>query len=490
MKTILAILLLSVILINNGIAQQISSEDYNQTAIHEDFSQEGKLFPVINTTENQFIIDNGDYFLSRNNMDSQYIINCNNSSFSDFILKTSIRIGPSNNKNASIGITLKSQQKGEGAIIFEINTKGEYRIKQLLDNTYRTLSGLRKHEGWVKSQIINGVDEHNAIEIRTENNHYDVYINNDYLTTFFNPDYRSGSCGLIISAETKARIAYYHLNTQVESTTQTATNTSKITSNINTEVEELNSKIATLQGNNAKLNSLITEAVGNQKEQLKSLTEKNNEQATIIIKEGKKIASLNRKIANFKNSNLKVEELENKDEIIKKLTSELENAKLETSVSKNIKIYDNIKNNTNESNSTFLLLKDKQLDLNSELYTLNKKISDLKTTNAELKELFIIKDFEANGVKPSDLIKKTNAPSSKKDLKGNNKIYAVQFGVFMQVQAYSTLKLLDEVWYEKTKYGTYIYFSGQFKNPKEATVQKNKVAALGYPNAFIVTLIK
>ena len=56
-------------------------------------------------------------------MISQYIIIANNSSFSDFILKTSMRIGPSNNKNASIGIILKAQQNGEEAIIFEINKK-------------------------------------------------------------------------------------------------------------------------------------------------------------------------------------------------------------------------------------------------------------------------------------------------------------------------------------------------------------------------------
>ena len=488
MKTIFTTLLLSAILINNGIAQQISSDAYNQTKIHEDFSQEGKFFPIINTTENQFIIDNGDYFLSRNNNDGQHIIYANNSSFSDFILKTSMRIGPSNNQNASIGIILKSQQNGEGAIIFEINIKGEYRIRQLLDNTYKTLSGLSKHEGWVKSKIINGVDDHNTIEIRTENNHYDVYINNDYLTTFFNPDYRRGSCGLIISAATKARIAYYHLNTQTDSTTLTANNTSKITSITNTEVEELNNKIATLEANNAKLSSLITESVDNQKEQTKSLTDKNNEQATIIIEQEKEIASLNRKITNFKNSNLKSDGLANKDEKITKINAELKNANQEIFDLKNIKSkQDDI---DNESASTFSLSKDKQLDLKPELYTLNKKISNLESTNAELKKLFILKDFEANGVKPSDLIKRTNAPSSTKELEENSKIYAVQFGVFMRVQAYSTLKVLDEVWYETTKYGTYVYLSGQFKNPQEATAHKNKVAALGYPNAFVVTLTK
>ena len=488
MKTIFTTLLLSLSLITNSNAQQISSDTYNHTEIHEDFSHEGEFFPIINTTENQFIIDNGDYFLSRNNMDSQYIINCNNLFFSDFILKTSFRIGPGNNKNASIGILLKSQPKGEEAIIFEINTKGEYRIKQLLNNSCKILSGVSKHEGWVKSKIINGVNEHNFIEIRTENNNYDVYINDNYLTNFFNPDYISGSCGLIISAETKARIAYYHLNTQGENTTLTANNSSEITSNKNTEVEELNNKIATLDANNAMLSSLITEAVDNQQEQTKSIKEKNNEQASIIIEQEKEIASLNRRITNFKNSKLKSDGLENKDEKITKLNAELKNANKEIFDLKKIKSKQ--ENIDNESASTFSLSKDKQLDLKPELYTLNKKISNLETTNAELKKLFILKDFEANGVKPSDLIKRTNAPSSTKKSKENSKIYAVQFGVFMQVQAYSTLKVLDDSWYETTKYGTYVYLSGQFKNPQEATAHKNKVAALGYPNAFVVTLTK
>jgi hypothetical protein len=605
MKTILATLLLSVTLITNGIAQKISSEAYNHTEIHEDFSQEGNTFPIINTNENQFIIDNGDYFLSRNNKDGQYIITANNSSFSDFILKTSIRIGPSNNKNASIGILLKAQQKGEGAIIFEINKTGEYRLKQFLNNTYKTLSGLRKNEGWVKSKIINGVDDHNVIEIRTENNFFDIYLNNNYLTSFFNQDYRNGSSGLIISPETKARIAYYHLNTQGESTTPIATNISEITSNTNTEIEELDRKIATLEANITKLNFLSNEQKENQRLELKSLKKKNNNQDAVTIEQEKEIASLNRTIADLKikstttsstnkqetkkiealnqqiiieksvntnltidlnkvnkSSNSKIKKLttevntlknqlntttninaslttdlsvekiahgktknglsysvNNKSAEIKALeaqlkttnqelisaskqgalaneyaknevilTAELKNTKQEISILRNIKNkQDSI---VKHLNSQLSLLKAKQLNLNTEVIDLNKKTSDLETTNIELKELFILKDFEANGVKPSDLIKNTNAYSTPKDLEGNNIIYAVQFGVFMQVQSFSTLKVLDEVWYEKTEHGTYVYLSGQFKNPKEATAHKNKVAALGYPNSFVVTLTK
>tara|TARA_B100000795_G_scaffold14551_1_gene9899 strand:+ start:148 stop:1566 length:1419 start_codon:yes stop_codon:yes gene_type:complete len=470
MKTILATLLLSFTITVNGIAQKISEEAYNHTEIFEDFSQEGKIFPIINTTKNQFIIDNGDYFLSRNNKDSQYIIKAYNSSFSDFILKTSIRIGPNNNKKAAIGIILKAQHKlEEGAIIFEINKNGEYRIKQLLSNTYKTLNDVSKHEGWIKSKTINGVNEPNIIEIRTENNVFDVYVNNSYLTTFFNQDYTNGSCGLVISPETKARIAYFHLNTKGEKNTTKTTYFSENKSNTNTSIKALNKKTTILEKNNEKLNSLNAEGKENQRLELIAIRKINIDQNAVTIKQETEIASLNRTIKVLKNNNLRIEGLEN---------TTLQNTKNKQ---------DDI---VNDLNNQLSLLKAKQLELKSEVKALNKKTSNLETTNIELKELFILKDFEANGVKPSDLIMKTNSYSTPKELKGNGTIYAVQFGVFMKVQASTKLKVLDEVWYEKTEHGTYVYLSGQFKNPKEATEHKNKVAALGYPNAFLVTLRK
>ena len=159
MKHFISTTLLFILVLSSNLnAQQISSESYNKDFIHEDFNQEGNHFKITTTTDNYFIIDKGDYLLSRNNEESEYAIIANKSSVSNFILKTAVRIGPSKNKKASIGIILKAQQDGKGAIIFEINKKGEYRIKQLLGNTYKTLSGVSKHEGWVKSKTINGED--------------------------------------------------------------------------------------------------------------------------------------------------------------------------------------------------------------------------------------------------------------------------------------------------------------------------------------------
>ena len=101
-----------------------------------------------------------------------------------------------------------------------------------------------------------------------------------------------------------------------------------------------------------------------------------------------------------------------------------------------------------------------------------------------------MKDFEVNGIKPSELTEITTTFPSPEELVGNKKIYAVQFGVYMTIQPYTSLKGLDEVWYETTQHGTYVYLSGQFKSPQEATAHKNTLVSLGYPNAFVVTLTK
>lgn len=335
-------------------AQQISSEAYNKDVIHEDFNTEGEYFKIVTTTDNYFILDKGDYLLSRNNKDSEYAIIANNSSVTDFVIKTAVRIGPSENKKASVGIILKAQQDGKGAIIFEINKKKEYRIKQLIGNNYQTLSGNAKQEGWVKNKLVNGVDEHNFIEIRSEKNIYDIYINSEYLTTFFIPDFTSGSCGLIISPATKARISYYYINTKGESTA-VANYTNENTASVNETIEQLNKRIVILEENNAKLNELNTDSKALQLDEIKALTAKNTSLANITTEQEEEIIELNSLITDLKEKANKAEELE---------TS---NTSLQTTVS----------SLTSENNS-----------LSSEIKTLTTRNSDLASiTTTQLIEI-------------------------------------------------------------------------------------------------------
>ena len=735
MKNIFITLILSTVLSTNMLCQEISAGIYNNELIHEDFRAEGEIFPIITTSDNYFIIDKGDYLLSRNNEDSEYAIIANKSSVNDFILKTSLRIGPNNNKNSSIGIIIKAQQDGKGAIIFEINKKGEYRIKQLSGNSYRPLSGSKKDKGWVKNKTIKKVDEHNSIEIRSEKNIYEIYINSDYLTTFFMPDYTSGSCGLIISSGTKARVSYYYINTKIKNESALTSYTNKNTTEIANSIKELNKKIEILEKNNLELNSLNKNSRQNQDNKIKTLIKnitelesnnvknsskinelknenntltikintlteeqttnleinntkilnlesnnlknnilisklnnekdaltikintlteekssistkntelakvtidqeseivilkenianhekntkiisqlknendslnikantlaeennsintKNTELAKVTIDQEKAIASMKENILNLEKNNLKIINLESKnlkntklisklnnendaitikintlteennsisakntelakvtidqetdasslrkknDKLISELfdiktsknilTTELANAKNATErvrkklsksiIKKTTEIKQLISNSQktsnqlnslmeikaqhdkvkNDLNANIIHLNNQIQELSSQLDLANNNITSLNTKNSDLKKLFFLKDFELNGIKPSELIKEKNIYSAPKEIKdSDNNIYAVQFGVYMQMQPYSSLEKLDDVWYKTTENGTYVYLSGEFKSPSEATSHKNSLISLGYPNAFVVTISK
>ena len=380
-------------------AQQISSDAYNKDVIHEDFNTEGKYFKIVTTTDNYFILDKGDYLLSRNNKDSEYAIIANNSSVTDFVIKTAVRIGPSANKKASVGIILKAQQDGKGAIIFEINKKREYRIKQLIGDSYQTLSGNAKQEGWVKNKLVNGVDEHNFIEIRSEKNIYDIYINSEYLTTFFIPDFTSGSCGLIISPATKARISYYYINTKGESTA-VANYTNKNTASVNETIEQLNKRIVILEENNAKLNELNTDSKTLQLDEIKALTAKNTSLANITTEQEKEIIDLNSLITDLKEKANKAEEAETSNTSLQttvssltsennSLSSEVTNltimnsdlASISSSQEKEITALttaiENFRNTSNQSSAT-----NKQL--NKKISGLKQQISLEKATNTDL----------------------------------------------------------------------------------------------------------
>ena len=374
MKKLISITLFLLYFLSTTVnAQQISSDAYNKVVIQEDFNSEGEHFKTVTTTDNYFILDRGDYLLSRNNNESEYAIIAKNSSVTDFVIKTAIRIGPSNNKKASVGIILKAQEDGKGAIIFEINKKKEYRIKQLIGNNYQTLSGNAKQEGWVKNKLVNGIDEHNFIEIRSEKNIYDIYINSEYLTTFFIPDFTSGSCGLIISPATKARISYYYINSKGGSTA-VANYTNENTLSVNETIEQLNKRIVILEENNAKLNELNTDSKALQFNEIKALTAKNTSLANITKEQEQDIIELNSLITSLKEKVDKVEELETSNTALQATVSSLN--------SENNSLYSEVTNLTiiNSDLATTSSTQEK------EITALNTVIENLKTTSNQYSE--------------------------------------------------------------------------------------------------------
>ena len=110
MKKLISTTLFTILFSVISFSQNITEFDNVTNLITEDFTNTETSFPIITSVDNYFIIDNGDYLLSRNNTESEYaIIASTTQQVSDFILKTAIKLGPSSNKKASCGIIMNKR---------------------------------------------------------------------------------------------------------------------------------------------------------------------------------------------------------------------------------------------------------------------------------------------------------------------------------------------------------------------------------------------
>ena len=486
---------------NNFLIQNVSKSDkstsiiieekkFNNYLIKEEFNSLNKHFPITTTSDNYFILDNGDYLLSRNNNESEYAIIAGNSIANDFILNTSIRIGPSKKKNKSVGIILKAQKDGQGAIIFEINSNHSFRIKELKGDKYKIYGNI--NNGWNKTEALLGEDKNNTIEIRSKNNLFIFIINEIYVASFENNDYKEGYNGLIISPSTKARIGYYHL--REDSTKYTATN--------NKEINNIPSwqKENTTEYNSKYRNDYATQ----QKEQIANLNTAINRMQEEIVdlksEHNKEKFELEQKINQLTQENTRLNQIiDEKDaELISKKEHEnkLQNNTIEiekitiqfnNQISKlNNKLLENKKTYNSQIETLNITHKEEIKKINDKLSEKKAELTSVKERNIELELLFTKNTFTKNNIDSKDIIRTTKIKNVSQQKTIQDTIYAVQIGVYTDVQTHLIDKRLNKLWYKETTSGTYIYFSGKFKTGKEATKHKNTLIEKGYPNAFVV----
>ena len=213
MKYLFKIIVITIFLSGNIISgQEILVDDFTNQIVHENFYEKTDVFPIQKSGENFFIIDDNEYLVSRNNSNSEYAIILESDLISNFFLKTSVRLGPSKNKNASIGIIIKADTEFNRAIILEVNRKGEFRIKELSNDKYIFLTGKSRKNGWVRNKNINKENLHNEIEVRNKKNNLNFIVNGKIISSLEIQKFNKGYCGLLIGADSKARIKYYYLN--------------------------------------------------------------------------------------------------------------------------------------------------------------------------------------------------------------------------------------------------------------------------------------
>ena len=448
MKYLFKIIVIIIFLSGNIISgQEILVDDFTNQIVHENFYEKTDVFPIQKSGENFFIIDDNEYLVSRNNSNSEYAIILESDLISNFFLKTSVRLGPSKNKNASIGIIIKADTEFNRAIILEVNRKGEFRIKKLSNDKYIFLTGKSRKNGWVRNKNINKENLHNEIEIRNKKNNLNFIVNGKIISSLEIQKFNKGYCGLLIGADSKARIKYYYLNSNGDekilknkteeikkiekeqiSEEKTFENSQEINAikNINNSLKEslktlealklINSELEEnkLQLSNINLESknIINdrenkinqlEGIIKEKEisEEKSKNTINDLKSELNIKE-KEITIEYNKIIEVKNSNteiieknniLKIEILKNTDEI-NKLQVQLKNTS--SSLSAKEKKLKKEEAELVKLNSSHQISLEKIISKNSEIKLLNQNISNsnktlesVKKKNSQEKELLI-----------------------------------------------------------------------------------------------------
>jgi len=304
------------------------------------------------------------------------------------------------------------------------------------------------------------------------------------------------------------------------------------------EIQKFKNLISKTENNDEIINSKIeilkkklderTQKLSTLKDNNNILLEKNLDLNKEVVKYKNDYLSLNNKLLKVKDINIKKTDVSlNDQKEIKELTSKIDRSNsimenIKTDL-KNINILNNKlkeklidstnlheqKNKLLKSQITNLKIKNDKLNLiirknsidllkvkdenikNKENISQLSLIIDLKNieiskqikTNNYLKEIFVYKDFELNGVTPSTLIIKEEKPSITIEITSIDSSYTIQMGVF--TNPINNFKLLDKIWVEKSN-EIYTFYYGEFKKANDAVEMLNRLRQLGYKNIHII----
>ncbi|CAN5456121.1 hypothetical protein BH11BAC1_BH11BAC1_18360 [soil metagenome] len=191
---------------------QLIKEEFTVPVFNDQFDDDKDNWRNMSTSDNLFLIQDGEYLLRRKNPVNGYSIFPKwKNELQAFSLTASIKLEEAKNIEAAVGLIFMAQEDASGAFIFEFNPKGQYRLKQLVGLSFKLLTGDVKSGGWVESDALNPLGQFNIIEIRTSKRNYDVYVNGKYLLSFTEIAYKSGDIGIAIGASTKARIDFINV---------------------------------------------------------------------------------------------------------------------------------------------------------------------------------------------------------------------------------------------------------------------------------------
>jgi hypothetical protein len=201
-------LLCSLMIMALPTAGQQVTRDYPRLLWDEDFNQSSEKWPLTYNADNFFVIQNGNFELLRSNQKTgTFVFSRDERNFNFFEAKTRIVFNEGSAKMPVAGLVLQAQPDGSGALVVEINNKGQYRVRRVRSEQSIYLTGNGEHEGWMKpKKVLNRTD--NIITVKTYEKVYDVYLNGQYASTFTELEFSSGKMGFYVGPGTRISTDY------------------------------------------------------------------------------------------------------------------------------------------------------------------------------------------------------------------------------------------------------------------------------------------
>ena len=211
MKQLSCLYILFLLLGFSSAAQQTVHKKLNQILLEESFNELNDIWPVITNDDNFFVFDKGEYFMNRTKTETPYAIMANwQNDLISFSLRTSLMLGPAESSYQSLGLIFRASNDGKSALMCDINKLHRFRIRQLRNGTYHVITSEGK-DGWIKNNVIKGINEYNDINIKTNGSDHDIFINGSLVYSFRIENLEAGSFGILIGPETKGRIDYLNI---------------------------------------------------------------------------------------------------------------------------------------------------------------------------------------------------------------------------------------------------------------------------------------
>jgi hypothetical protein len=194
-----------------------AQERFSREVISDNFSSDSLgQWEVRSDTEGLYLVQDGEYLLRRHAPSEAAVISPRLLTCPAFELKTSLKVDATKGNPGYAGIVFMMQENNSGGFLLEVNTKKQFRVRQVIQGSYRLLSGTLQSEGWTTRNIVSGPGQYNLLRIVYSDKSYELYLNETLVKAFSEPAYHAGRFGFVIGPATTARVDYIHVSATKE----------------------------------------------------------------------------------------------------------------------------------------------------------------------------------------------------------------------------------------------------------------------------------